>query len=161
DRAVGAVLEPLRVLGQPGVVGRALDREVERDLEPELLRAGDEAVEVRERAELGGDGVVAALLCADRPGAAGVALLRRQRVVAALAAAAANRVDRRQVDDVEAELGELRQHALDAREAAERAREELVPGAEARQLAIDLDAVQRSEERRVGKEWRSRWAPEY
>ena len=85
---------------------------------------------------------MAALLCADRPGAAGVALLRRQRVVAALAAAAADRVDRRQVDDVEAELGELRQHALNAREAAERAREELVPGAEARELAVDLDGVE-------------------
>ena len=38
DRPVGPVLEPLRMLGQPRVVGRALDREVERDLEPELLR---------------------------------------------------------------------------------------------------------------------------
>ena len=33
QRPVGAAVEPLRVLGQPGVVGRALDREVERDLE--------------------------------------------------------------------------------------------------------------------------------
>ena len=40
-----------------------------------------------------------------------------ERVVAALAVGEADRVDRRQVDDVEAELGEPRQLALDARAA--------------------------------------------
>ena len=62
------------------------------------------------------------------------ALLRPLRFVLA------DRVDRRQVDDVEAELRELRQHLLDAGEAAPRAREELVPGAEARELRVDVDA---------------------
>ena len=33
ERAVGAAVEPLRVLAQPRVVGRALDREVERELD--------------------------------------------------------------------------------------------------------------------------------
>jgi hypothetical protein len=32
-------MEPLRVLGQPRVVGGALNREVERDLDPELGRS--------------------------------------------------------------------------------------------------------------------------
>ncbi len=47
-------------------------------------------------------------------------------------------MDRRQVDDVEAELCQLRQDALDTDEAAPRAREELVPRAERRELAIDV-----------------------
>ena len=34
EGAVGAVVEPLRVLGEPGMVGRALDREIERDVDP-------------------------------------------------------------------------------------------------------------------------------
>src|SRR2546427_3677100 len=45
DRAVGTVEEPLRVLGDPRVVGRALDCEVERHLEAEAARALDEPVE--------------------------------------------------------------------------------------------------------------------
>src|SRR5581483_3277433 len=105
DRAVGPVLEPLRMLPQPRVVGRALDREVERDLESELLRTRNEPVEVVDRPELRCDGVVTALLCADRPRAPRIALLRGQRVVAALAAGVPDGVDRRQVDDAEA--GEL------------------------------------------------------
>ena len=116
---------------------------------PELRRACDEAVEVVERAELGVDRVVAALLRADRPRAARVARLRGQRVVRALAAAAADRVDRRQVDDVEAELGELRQHLLDALEPAERAREELVPGAEAPERPVDVELERRRADRAV------------
>src|SRR5262249_61974149 len=48
-------------------------------------------------------------------------------------------MDRREVDDVEAELGELREHLHDALEAAERAREELVPGAEAPDQAVDVE----------------------
>src|SRR2546422_7407208 len=60
-RAVGTAEEPLRVLGDPRVVGRALDREVERHLEAEAARALDEPVEVVEGAELRVDRRVAAL----------------------------------------------------------------------------------------------------
>ena len=56
-------------------------------------------------AELGMDRVVAAGLVADRPRAAGVVGAGVERVVAALAVRVADRVDRRQVEDVEAELG--------------------------------------------------------
>ena len=45
----------------------------------------------------------------------------------------------RQVDDVEAELRELREHVRHAAEAAPRAREELVPRTEAREHAVDVD----------------------
>ena len=47
DRAVGPLGEPLRVAAHPGVVGAALQRVVERDLEAELGGGGDEGVEVR------------------------------------------------------------------------------------------------------------------
>src|SRR5215210_3922316 len=49
---------------------------------------------------------VAAGLVADRVGAAGVARLGCERVVAALAVGVADRVDRRHVEDVEAQLGD-------------------------------------------------------
>ena len=63
----------------------------------------------------GCDGVVAALGGADRPRAArGRRRRRRERVVPALAVRAADRVDRRQVDDVEAHLGDGRRAASSA-----------------------------------------------
>ena len=74
------------------------------------------------------------------PGSPGSAV---GRVVAPLAVGRADRVDRRQVDDVEAELGQPRELLLHPGEAAERAREELVPRAEAGALAIDVHLVGR------------------
>src|ERR1700746_3799520 len=86
---------------------------------------------------------MAAVLRADRPRAADVAALRPLGVVAALAVRVADRVDRRQVEDVEAELGEARQLRADAGEAAPGTREELVPGAEAGEDAVDVHVVAR------------------
>ena len=149
DRAVGPGGEPLRVRLHPRVVGSRLEGEVERHLEAELAGPGDERVEVLERAEVGVDRVVAAVLGPDRPGRAGVVGSGGQRVVRALAVHLADRVDRRQVDHVEAHLG----HGVEAlRGGAEvaaddlaglgvlggslRAREELVPAAEERERAV-------------------------
>jgi hypothetical protein len=84
-----------------------------------------------------------AFLPADRPRAADVALLRRLGVVPALAVRLPDRVDRRQVEDVEAEVGEARQELAHAGEAAPRAREELVPRAEAAEHAVDVHRVRR------------------
>ena len=120
------------------MVGGALDREVEGDLQAVPARRLHQALEVLQRAELGRDRRVAALGPADRPGAAGVAGLGGGRVVAALAVGAADRVDRRQVDDVEAQLGEPGQLQLHPGEAAERPREELVPRADAGEVAIHV-----------------------
>ena len=116
ERAVGAVVKPLGVLGQPRVVGRALDREVERD------------VDRRARAAAVGQRAAGPRSCRARGGPRRGRRSRRrsptaspgslgpgdQRVVAALAVGVADRVDRRQVDDVEAELGEPRELLLDA-----------------------------------------------
>ena len=115
--AVGAVEEPLGVLLQPRVVGRALQRDVERDLEAVLLARRDERVEVLERAQLRRDRLVAAVGGADPVDAARVARARNERVVLALAVGGADRVDRREVEDVEAQLGDLwddLSHALEA-----------------------------------------------
>ena len=141
QRPVGPAVEPLRVLLQPRVVGRALDREVERDLEPELARRGDEAVEVLDRPELRVDRGVAAVLVADRPRAARVAPARPSARCSAPCGSSGrsggSAGGRRRRSRASASSGST---SLDAREAAPRAREELVPGAEARDLAVAVDA---------------------
>ena len=87
DRAVGPMLEPLRVLADPGMIGRRLERDVERDLESEVARGGDEAIEVVERAEPGSIAVwppasePMAHGLPGSPGAAVSALLRPLRCV--------------------------------------------------------------------------------
>ena len=48
DGAVGAGREPLGVLAHPGVVGGALEGEVQGDLQPKAARAGDKPIEVVE-----------------------------------------------------------------------------------------------------------------
>ena len=55
ERPVGAAVEPLGMLRQPRVVGRALDREVERDLDADLARRARRAARSR-RACRGRDG---------------------------------------------------------------------------------------------------------
>ncbi len=136
---VRPAVEPLRVLGEPRVVGRGLDREIERDVDAVLPRGGGERAQVRLRAELGMDRVVAAGGVPDRPRRAWIVGRRGERVVAALAVRQPDRVDRRQVDDVEAEFGERWELLRHPGEAAPRAREHLVPGAEPGAEAVDID----------------------
>ena len=83
--------EPLGMLAHVRVIGRGLEGDVERDLEAVRRGRVDEAIEVVERAEPRLDRGVAALLGANRPRAARIVRRRRQRVVAALAEAAADR----------------------------------------------------------------------
>ena len=61
ERPVGSVLEPLRVLAQPRVVGRALERKVERELHPVRVKGSDEGFEIGLGAEQRVDGVVTTL----------------------------------------------------------------------------------------------------
>src|SRR6185436_20620890 len=118
--------------------------EVERQFHAEAPRLGVEGVEVLERAERGLDGGVAAGCRADRPGAARILRPGDERIVAPLPEAGPDWMDRRQIDDVETEIGDARQlgarvaeGAAPARIGAGRAREHLVPRAEAGALAID------------------------
>jgi len=73
------------VLGHPRVVRGALERQVQGHLHAQLARARHQGVEVLEGAQVGVDGVVAAVGGADAVGGAGVTGTRRQGVVAALA----------------------------------------------------------------------------
>ena len=82
-------------------------------------------------------GVVTAFAAADRVGAAGIVRLGAQRVVLALAIGRADRMDRRQIKDVEAHVPERRQARDDVVECAmasrlvgARAGKQLVPGRE-------------------------------
>ena len=96
-------------------------------------------------------GVVPAQVGADGPRGAGVVRAGRQRVVRALAVDLADRVDRRQVDDVEAHLGDGVEPLGGGGEGARpprpallvvrrplRAGEQLVPGADQGALAVDV-----------------------
>ena len=91
------------------------------------------------------DGREAALGAADRPGASRLAGPGHQRVVASLAVSAADRMDRRQIDDVEPhrrgalELGRGFREGGAPVDGRLGAREELVPRGEARPLAVDDD----------------------
>ncbi len=73
DGAVRPDLEPVRVLTDPGVVGRALEGDVEGDVDAEAVGGGDHFREVGEGAEFVQDGLVAAVGVADGPGTADVA----------------------------------------------------------------------------------------
>ena len=141
ERAVGAALEPLRMLDEPGVVGRHLHREVECKLEPVVGRNRDETLEIGKGAELGMDRVVPTFRRADRPRASRLARPGARGVVRTLPVRAPDRMDRWQIDDIEAELRKLGNELRNAGEPAPGAREELVPGAFARSGPLDVDRV--------------------
>ena len=91
--------EPLGVLVDPRVVGRALQRQVERDLEAELL--GARSTNASKSSIVPRSGWTASWPPSLEPiahGGAGVVRAGGQRVVGALAVDLADRVDRRQVD---------------------------------------------------------------
>src|SRR5699024_5968314 len=94
--AVGPPGEPARMAFQPGVVGAALDGEVDRDLDAMRLRRRDQPVEGIEAAERGMERIMSALGGTDRIGAAGIVRPRLQRVVAPLAVAPPDRMDGRE-----------------------------------------------------------------
>ncbi|MCF0088992.1 hypothetical protein B0E37_04074 [Streptomyces sp. MH192] len=127
------------------MVRRALQGEIERDLQTQLPGPGDEGVEVLQRPQRRMDRVVPALRGADGPGHAHVLRARRQGVVGALAEGGADGVDGRQVDDVETHLRDGRKSFRGGAEGAVHrrvqlpalaAREELVPRAEQRPLPL-------------------------
>src|SRR5690606_25140661 len=62
DRAIWPPVEPFGMLPDPRVVGRALDREVERDFQSVIRGRADQPVEVFHRSKFRMNGVVAALL---------------------------------------------------------------------------------------------------
>ncbi len=122
DRAVGALAEPGRVLADERVVGRDLERDVERDADATGTGRFDERVEVLDGAEVRMDRRVSAIRPADRPGHARVVGSGARHVVRPLAERRPDRVDRRQVEDVEAEPLHVREAIDDVTERAVAAR---------------------------------------
>src|SRR5437773_12071300 len=104
------------MLRDPGVIGRTLDRESERDFEVMVDAGGNQATEIVERAKLGMHRVMSALARPDRIGAAGIAGFGLQRIVASFAVGAADGMDRSEVQHIEAERGDLRQSIDTVRE---------------------------------------------
>ena len=150
DRAVRPPLEPVGVLAQPWMIGRALDREIERDLQPVLVRCRYEPAEILQCAELRMDRIVPALVAADRIRAAVIARPRRQRVVAALAVLLADGMDRRKVENVEthlADIGKAADHiverAVPVHIAGLRARKQLVPARKLGLRPLDFERQRR------------------
>src|SRR6476660_5515847 len=104
--------EPLGMLAHPGMVGRALNCKVECDFESEAPRGQDKMIEIVQAAERRLDRRMTAGLAADRPGAAGTVGERSERVVGPLAIRVADRMNRREVHDVEAEVANFGQPPL-------------------------------------------------
>src|SRR3569833_1760586 len=143
---VGPLAKPFGMLAYVGMIGRALKRDVARNLHAVLAHLGDEGIEVRKRAARGVHGGVTAFIGADGPGTARIVRACDEAVVAAFALDAAARVDGRQIHHVEAHRGDIGQplaaiaiRAVAAGRVAARAREHLVPRAESRAFALDLD----------------------
>ena len=107
--AVGPAVKPLRVLGQPRVVGASTaSRSPARcrcRSPPRPPVSERRSSSVPSSAWMASWPPVASPIAHGEPGIAGG---RGERVVAPLAVGEPDRVDRRQVDDVEAELGQLR-----------------------------------------------------
>ena len=148
-RAVRPALEPLRMLLEPGVIGRALHGEVERDFHAVLVACRDQGAEILERAEFRMHGVMAALDATDRIGTAGIAFAGGHRVVAALAIDFSDRMDRREVEHVEAHGGDIGQpgdaiheRAVLAGNLALAARHHFIPGAKARLRPVSHERKQ-------------------
>src|SRR5258705_13662835 len=123
------------MLGDPGVVGGALEGDVESHLHAVVVRGGDQSVEVAQGTELRVNGFVTAFFCADGPRAAGVVWRGGHAVVAALANGGADGVEWREVEHVEAHGGDAGQERFDVGEGSVAvwvggggSGEELVPG---------------------------------
>src|SRR5690606_24095799 len=107
DGAVRADEEPVRVLLYVWVVGRDLDRVIEGDLDALITRGGDQPAEVGERSQLRVNCLVSAGLGADRVRRARLSRLCHESVVLSLAVRESDRVNRREVEHVEAELPDV------------------------------------------------------
>ena len=154
NRAVRANLEPVLVIANVRVIGRALEGDVESDLKVELAGFRDEVPKVLDAAERGMDGFVTAFLRANGPWAARVIRAGGEAIVRAFAERFSDRMNGRKIQNVEGHLGDLGQDALAIAECADGPREHFIPRAEAGQLGFDQDlevALVTGRERVLGK----------
>src|SRR5438067_270869 len=96
--------EPFGVLADPRVIGRALPREVQRDLHAEPFGFLAKRDEVLNRPEARFDGGMAARVRSNGPWAARIVRPGDERIVPPLSKAGPDWVDGRQVHDVDPEI---------------------------------------------------------
>src|SRR4051812_6668490 len=125
------------------MIGRALPREIERDFEAEAFGGLPEPREFLEAPETGIDRRVASVLRPDRPRRAGIAGSGDEGIIPPLAERPPDRMNRRQVHHVEAEVGDrgeaagcVGEGAATSRIGAGRAREHFIPRAEPGTFAV-------------------------
>ena len=124
------------MLGDPGGGGRALKRDIERKLHAVLAGSLAQVPKVVKGAQLRQNGCVPAFWCADRPRRPDIVRARGHGVVLSLAERAADRVDWRHIQHIEAELLQVVQLPFHIAESAVRgrvrplrARKQFIPGA--------------------------------
>ena len=92
--------------------------DIKREFQATLGRRPNQVAEILRRAQFRVNGLVPSLRRSDSPGAAGVTRASYGRVVPSLAKTPANRVNRRQVEDIEAHGSYVRQPFLKVLEGA-------------------------------------------
>src|SRR5215471_15336711 len=116
--AIRALPEPLRVLLHIGMIGGALKGNIERYLYAILLGFGEQAPKIVEAPELWMNGHMAARGRSNGPGAAWITGGSHGGIVLALAVELANRVNRREIEDVKTHTRQIRQTCLTILESA-------------------------------------------
>src|SRR5258708_4331740 len=116
--AIGTPGEPLRMFANVRVIRRALKRQIQGNLNSALRGDADKSFEILERTQLWMHRLVAAFRGANCPWAAHVLGPSPWRILAAFSAGAADGVDRRQVQDVEPKVLNVRQNRFAVLEGA-------------------------------------------
>src|ERR1700722_3290188 len=101
DCAVRTGAKPFAMLFDIRVVRRALERNIESPLKSVFPRARDEALEILQCSQLAVNGSMTAFVGADGPGTAHIIVLRRYRIIFSLSERLPDRMDRREINDIE------------------------------------------------------------
>ena len=153
DGAVRLGAEPVRMRLNPRVVRRALQSEIKRDFQAQLVGTLAECLEIVHGAKLRVNGVVSTQFGTDAERGARIVRTGYQGIVASLTVGHANREDRRQIHNVEAfgcgtfQAGDRRLEvagndlAVFAVVGAFGTREELIPGGEAGLRAFHAETL--------------------
>src|SRR5262249_51494101 len=116
--AVRTPVKPFGVLLQPRMVGRALDGKIKSKLDAMGGTRFAQETKIVDGAERGMDGIVTTFSATNRVGTADVVGRDGQAVVFALAIGRADRMDRRQVEDIKSHPFNARQMSDDVTERA-------------------------------------------
>src|SRR5580704_2159142 len=100
--AVRTLAEPVHMLAHVGMIRRTLIGNIDCNLKALLFCRGHEVLEIRERAEVRENGLVAALRGSDRPRAANICRLRVRRIVLTFAKFTPDWMNGRKINYIEA-----------------------------------------------------------